>query len=123
MVPRYLSIEWRSQFGNQKKIAMIQLIEQFRPDIERLCLRYHVKYLAVFGSAISGAFSPESDVDLLVEFDGGLSAREYSSDYFGLKAGLENILGRDVDLVTVNSLTNPYFRDAVMSEQQTVYAA
>lgn len=102
---------------------MNQLIEQAQQGIERLCLEHHVKYLAVFGSATSGAFTPESDVDLLVEFEEGLSAREYSSDYFGLKVGLEAILGRDVDLVTVNSLTNPYFRDTVMSEQQALYAA
>ncbi len=102
---------------------MIQLIEQARNEIERLCLAHHVKYLAVFGSATSAAFTPESDVDLLVEFENGLSAREYSADYFSLKTGLEAILGRYVDLVTVNSLTNPYFRETVMSEQQTLYAA
>lgn len=102
---------------------MIQLIEQARPDIERLCLAHHVKYLAVFGSATSDAFTPESDVDLLVEFECGLSAREYSAHYFDLKAGLEVILGRDVDLVTITSLTNPFFRDTVMSEQQALYAA
>lgn len=102
---------------------MIQLIEQSRSDIERLCLTHHVKYLAVFGSAVSDAFTPDSDVDLLVEFEGGLSAREYSADYFGLKAELETLLGREIDLVTVNSLTNPYFRDTVMSEQQALYAA
>lgn len=106
-----------------KATAMIQLIDQARPDIERLCLAYHVKYLAVFGSAITSAFTNESDVDLLVEFEEGLSAREYSAGYFGLKAGLETLLGRDVDLVTVKSLTNPYFRDTVMSEQQALYAA
>lgn len=103
--------------------AMNQLIEKARPDIDRLCLAHHVKYLAVFGSATSGAFTPESDVDLLVDFESGLSARTYSADYFSLKAGLETVLGRDVDLVTVNSLTNPYFRDTVMSEQQALYAA
>jgi len=102
---------------------MIQLIEQARADIERLCLEHHVKYLAVFGSATTSAFSPESDVDLLVQFDDRLLARQYSADYFALKAGLETILGRDVDLVTMKSLNNPYFRDTVMSAQQALYAA
>ncbi|EON93891.1 DNA polymerase beta domain-containing protein [Marinobacter lipolyticus SM19] len=102
---------------------MIKLLLEAMPHIEPLCSAHHVKYLAVFGSAVGDRFSPESDVDLLVEFEDGLSAREYAADFFELKFQLESILGRPVDLVTAKSLSNPYFRESVMSEQKALYAA
>lgn len=102
---------------------MIKLLDEALPKIERLCSSHPVKYLAVFGSATGEKFTPQSDVDLLVEFYEGLTAREYASTYFRLKSELEALLGRPVDLVTVKSLTNPYFRDSIMSEQQALYAA
>jgi predicted nucleotidyltransferase len=79
--------------------------------------------LAVFGSAAGNGFSAESDVDFLVEFQGSLSAPEYASAYFSLSAALERLLNRKVDLVTIRSLTNPYFRESVLMERRELYAA
>jgi predicted nucleotidyltransferase len=73
-----------------------------------------------FGSAVGESFDPESsDVDFLVEFD-IRPGFDYFGTYFGLKEGLERILGRPVDVVSVR---NPYFRDRVMQTREPVYAA
>ncbi|WP_234817014.1 MULTISPECIES: nucleotidyltransferase family protein [Mycolicibacterium] len=82
-----------------------------------------MRRLDVFGSAAGDSFDADSsDVDVLVEFD--LSADfDYFDHYFSLKEGLERILGRSVDVVTVGSIKNPYFRRHVMATRQVVYAA
>ena len=86
-------------------------------EIGEFCRRHHVRRLAVFGSAIRDDFRPESDVDVLVEFDPdhipGLA-------FFGMEIELSEILGHKVDLNTPEFLS-PYFRDQVLSEAETVY--
>jgi hypothetical protein len=58
---------------------------------------------------------------LLVEFDANSS--DLFSRYFGLKESLEALYGRDVDLVTVGALRNPFFIESVNKTRQLVYAA
>jgi len=90
--------------------------------IAAVCKRFGVRRLSVFGSAVTGDFSPErSDVDFLVEFDTDLESR--FDAYFGLKDELERILGRPVDLVMPKSLDNPYFAASVERSRQELYAA
>lgn len=68
-------------------------------------------------------FDPlHSDLDFLVEFDNAPPAA-YAQAYFTLKEGLEALFGRSVDLVTESSLVNPYFRQRVAAERQSVYAS
>lgn len=90
--------------------------------IAAVCERFGVRRLSVFGSAVTGDFSPErSDVDFLVEFDTDLKSR--FDAYFGLKEELERILGRPVDLVMPKALENPYFAASVERSRQELYAA
>jgi len=74
------------------------------------------KSLAVFGSAARGEAGPESDVDLLVEFEG----RATFDRYMALKDFLEELLGRRVDLVTRKAL-NERLRPRV--EEEAVHVA
>ena len=77
----------------------------------RLAQEYGVKSLALFGSVCRDQAGPDSDVDLLVEFDRPVG-------YFGLfalQAHLESVLGCKVDLGTPNSL-KPRLRDRVLGE-------
>lgn len=92
-----------------------------------ICKRHHVKALWVFGSAagvgIDGnRFGPESDVDLLVQFE-----KEYvSADPFGLFYlidDLEAIFHRKVDVVERDAMRNPYFIEAVEQQKRLLYAA
>jgi predicted nucleotidyltransferase len=100
-----------------------EVIEQKRAAIEALCRALGIRRLDLFGSAVGGSFDPDSsDVDVLVEFD-VRSGFDYFGTYFGLKEGLERILGRPVDVVSVTSIRNPYFRDQVMRTRESLYAA
>lgn len=98
-------------------------IESKRSEIEALCRQLGVRSLDVFGSATSDTFDTDtSDVDVLVEFDSGPSFDHFGA-YFGLKEGLEAILGQPVDVVTAASVRNPYFHAQVEQTRETLYAA
>lgn len=102
---------------------MHELIESKRQEIEDLCRRFDVCRLDLFGSATGASFDlASSDVDVLVEFN-VRPGFDYFGTFFGLKEGLEEILGRPVDLVTSSSIRNPYFRKAVMETREMLYAA
>ncbi|WP_341582273.1 nucleotidyltransferase domain-containing protein [Marinobacter metalliresistant] len=92
-------------------------------EVNHLCRKHNVNALFVFGSAVTGRFSESSDLDFLVTFNPELSAIAVAESYFGLKEELEALFCRPVDLVSTASLTNPYFRDSVMEERQSLYAA
>jgi predicted nucleotidyltransferase len=102
---------------------MQSIIEQRLPQIRRLCRRFHVRRLELFGSAARDDFNAQrSDFDFLVEFDRakGLSAL---GAYFGLKEALERLLEREVDLVMFKAVENPYLKASIEENRETVYAA
>ena len=93
-----------------------------REAIGGLCRQHGVRSLVVFGSALSEQFDDtRSDVDFLVEFADDLTSR--FDAYFGLKEGLEVLLGRPVDLVMRGALDNPYFAASVLRNSEELYAA
>lgn len=101
---------------------MIPLVADNRATIAELCRHFGIRRLDVFGSAATGAFDPEtSDIDFLVdvgEYEPGVAKR-----YFRFAEALEELLGRDVDLVTEAQVTNPYFRKSIDAARETVYVA
>jgi len=100
---------------------MIDLIERHANALPDLCRRHAVVRLELFGSAATGRFDAStSDLDFLVAFE-DLPPVAYSEAYFGLKAALELLYGRSVDLVTTDSLRNPYFRESVDRTRECVY--
>lgn len=102
---------------------MQSFIHDHLEEIAALCRQHHVRRLSIFGSFVREDFDPaRSDVDLLVEFV-PLSPAVYAPNYFALLQALDQLFSRRVDLVTASSIRNPYFRDAVEKEQQTLYAA
>lgn len=102
---------------------MHEVIEAKRDQIGQLCRALPVHRLDVFGSAVGDSFDVgRSDVDVLVEFDEGTDVDRFAA-YFGRKEGLERILGRSVDIVTVGSIRNPYVRQQVFTTRETLYAA
>ena len=84
------------------------------------CRKHGVKRLALFGSVLRDDFRPDSDVDFLVEFLPGV--RYSLLDLGGMWVELRGIVGREVDLKTPLDLSR-YFRDQVMRESRTLYAA
>ncbi len=89
-------------------------------ELIRLCQRYLVRELSLFGSAARGDMRPDSDIDILVEF---LPDAEVDLvDYAGLMLDLSQLLGRKVDLVSKNGL-KPLIRSSVLGEARLLYAA
>lgn len=103
--------------------CMTAEIEEKREQLADLCRRHHVRRLALFGSALRDDFDPQhSDLDFVVEFD-VLPPGTYADTWFGLYEGLEQLFGRSIDLVSVSSIKNPYFRKSVEETQAVLYAA
>lgn len=88
--------------------------------IAEFCRRHRVRRLSFFGSVLRDDFRPDSDVDVLVEFESG--TRIGLVGLAGLEIELGEILGRKVDLRTPADLSR-HFRDAVLSEAATEYVA
>lgn len=90
--------------------------------LSELCRRYDIKKMYLFGSACSGRFGDDSDIDILISFK-DISAEKYTDNYFELHYKLEELFNRKIDLVTEKSLSNPYFIESVEETKQLVYAA
>jgi hypothetical protein len=96
-------------------------VEFPKDDLARFCREHHVAELSLFGSALREDFRPDSDVDVLVEFERG-----HAPGFFEL-ARMEETLsrmlgGRQVDLRTPRDLSR-YFRDEVLASAVVQYAA
>ncbi len=85
--------------------------------ISAFCQTHHIRYLALFGSVVRDDFGPESDIDVLVEFEDGHTP---GLDFFLMEAELSKLLGRKVDLQTRNFLSADILKNA-LSEAEAVY--
>lgn len=94
----------------QEKIR--QILREHQPSLTK---RFGVRSLALFGSVARDEATAGSDIDLLVEFDRPVGLFEL----FGLQDELEAILGRSVDLGTVQSL-KPRVREKVLEQAVNV---
>lgn len=102
---------------------MISAISDRATELEAICLERGVLRLELFGSAATGrGYSPDSDLDFLVEFQ-DLPSGGYANAYFGLAEDLELLFERPVDLIVDSAITNPYFRQTVDSTRQLLYAS
>ena len=88
-------------------------------EIAEFRRRNHIRRLALFGSVLRSDFSPESDVDVLVEFEPG---HRLGLAFFALQDELSELLGRKVDLNTREDLSR-YFRDEVARTAEPIYEA
>lgn len=85
------------------------------------CRQHHIRRLSLFGSQARGDARPESDIDLLVEFDEGMAPGLIG--LAAMESDLSGMLGgRKVDLRTPRELSR-HFRDEVMRNAQVQYAA
>lgn len=98
----------------------IQLgIDQDR--ITAFCHKWRITEFALFGSVLRDDFGPESDVDVLVSFEP--EAPWSLWDLIDMKYELQEIFGRDVDLVEKKALRNPFRRKAILSTHQVIHGA
>lgn len=96
-------------------------VEIDRDRIADFCRRWKVTEFALFGSAIRDDFRPDSDVDVLVTFEADAPWSLW--DLSRMRAELERIFDREVDLVEKKALRNPFRRQAILSNQRVIYAA
>jgi len=89
-----------------------------RKQIADFCRRHHIRKLALFGSVLREDFRPDSDVDVLVEFEPRVRV---GLAFFSMQDELSDLLGRKVDLNTPGFLSR-YFRDEVLAEAEVLYA-
>jgi predicted nucleotidyltransferase len=101
---------------------MISLIEKSKPAIAELCRRFQVRRLCLFGSGTGARFDPKtSDLDFFVELAHRQPTKAYADRYLGLAESLERLFGRRVDLLTEQSIRNPYLRREVQATRQLLY--
>jgi hypothetical protein len=89
-------------------------------DLDKIadfCRRHHIRRLSLFGSVLRDDFGPDSDVDVLVEFEPGHTP---GLAFFSMEEELSQIIGRKVDLNTSGFLS-PYFRDKIERESEVQY--
>ena len=91
-----------------------------KDQIEEYCKRNQVRRLSLFGSVLREDFGPDSDVDVLVEFEPG--TRIGLIRLSGLEIELGNIVGRKVDLNTPGFLSK-YYREQILAEADVQYDA
>ena len=92
-----------------------------KEKIEEFCLRWKIVEFSLFGSVLRDDFDLDSDVDILVSLseDAGLDLY----DWITMIEELEEIFGREVDLVEKSSLRNPFRRHAILTNREIIYAS
>ena len=90
--------------------------DEIKDVIIKVLGQYGVKRAALFGSIVRGEITKESDVDLLIEFEG----RKSLLDLAGLKIELQEQLERNVDVLTYDSL-HPLLKERILNEQEVIF--
>lgn len=101
---------------------MQELINSKLEELIYLCKKYDVKTMYVFGSINNEKFNDKSDIDFLISFK-DISIEKYTDNYFELHSKLEALFNRKIDLLTENSLSNPYFISSIEETKKLLYAA
>jgi uncharacterized protein len=116
---RALESIFKAPMGARGGRTMSVKIEVPNEEIAAFCRRHHIRKLAFFGSVLRDDFTPESDVDVLVEFEPGHTP---GLAFFAMQRELSAILGRKVDMNTAKGLS-PYFRQEVLAGAEILYVA
>ncbi len=95
----------------KKALGIVDLLAGKRAEILRLAAQYKASNVRVFGSIARGEATPDSDIDLLVDFAPGYTLW----DHVGLMQDLEDLLGRKVDVTAAKDLRDS-LRPSVMQD-------
>jgi uncharacterized protein len=101
---------------------MQSIITENIEALKELCKKCDVKTMYVFGSVCLDRFDEISDIDVLISFK-DISIEKYTDNYFELHYRLDELFNRKVDLLTENSLSNPYFIESIEETKLLLYAA
>ncbi|WP_373875308.1 MULTISPECIES: nucleotidyltransferase family protein [Bacteroides] len=102
------------------RTELMKLIENNIQKIIDLCKKHKVHKLFVFGSILTNRFNDKSDVDLVVDFN-KKEVEDYFDNYFDFKYSLEELLGREIDLLEEQTIKNPYLKKNVDATKTLIY--
>jgi len=90
-------------------------------DVIKLCKKYYVVELSIFGSSLRDDFNENSDVDILVSFERNSNITLF--DIIEIENEFTKLLNRKVDVVERESLKNPIRKNKILSTREIIYAA
>ncbi|MEA2639566.1 MAG: uncharacterized protein QOF51_960 [Chloroflexota bacterium] len=96
-------------------------IDVDQAQIAEFCRCHHIKAIWLFGSVLRDYFRPDSDVDVLVDFD--VEVRLSLWDIVEIRDELAELFSRPVDLVELEAVRNPFLRHEILGTRYLVYAA
>ena len=97
----------------------MNLVEKNLEKLKKLCNKYNVLRLYVFGSVISDKFRKDSDIDFLVTFD-TIELNEYADNYFDFKFSLEDLFNRKIDLLEEKAIRNPFLKQSIDTSKELI---
>lgn len=111
---------------NEPELAPYQVLEGIdlviknKKQILELCTKFRVQRLDLFGSAVNSSFNKHSDYDFLVQFR-KIPLEEYFENYIGFQLALEELLGRNIDLLEAQTLKNPFLIQSIEKDKVNIY--
>lgn len=114
-----MGLPWNDYFCGTMKLIELNL-----EKIISLCRKYRVAKLWVFGSILTSRFTESSDVDFSVDFDSDAINKEgldWADTFFDFMYDLEKVIGRKVDLICDDAVTNPIFRKELNATKKLIY--
>ncbi|MCF6357173.1 MAG: nucleotidyltransferase domain-containing protein [Draconibacterium sp.] len=100
---------------------MIKIISSNINRIKPLFETHKIERAYIFGSAVTGKFDENSDLDFLIKFQAGLKPLEKGELWWNLHDSLRDFFKREIDIVTENSLKNPYFIKEIDETKELIY--
>lgn len=94
--------------------TLSDILNTLRRERARLFAKYGLKSMAIFGSATRDDFRPDSDVDIMVEFE-----RQVGMEFFDLQEELRRIISREVDLV-MRTAVKPHYMEFIQKDLKYV---
>ncbi len=89
-------------------------------NLKKLCKKYKVETMYLFGSVLTNDFNENSDIDILVKFK-TIDLSEYFDNYLDLKEKLELLFEREIDLVEEQTLRNPILINSINKTKELIY--
>jgi predicted nucleotidyltransferase len=115
--PFILALQQR--YWKLKKLFM-DFFSTYTGQIADLCRKYNVRKLFAFGSVLTDKFNEQSDIDLIVNFDKN-AVKDYFNNYFDFKYSLEDVFGREVDLLEDQPVRNSYLKKNIENTKILIY--
>ena len=98
----------------------MSIIELNRQSIIDICQMHKVKTLAVFGSVLTDGFRDDSDIDFVVDFT-DVDERDYADNYLEMQESLQNLFGREIDLLENKAIRNSILLQTINDSKQVIY--